>query len=88
MESKTWTIRIELVENGDDTRATAHLSTDDGREIRGDGLARRNPADTAVPQIGDELSSARALGELAHRLLEVAARDIEASTHTPAQLRS
>ncbi|MGH8868676.1 MAG: DUF1876 domain-containing protein [Actinomycetes bacterium] len=86
MEQKTWTVRIDLVEHGSDTRATAQLSTDDGREARGAGVARRNPSDPDVPQIGDELATARALGELAHHLLEMAARDIEASTSTPAQL--
>jgi hypothetical protein len=39
-----------------------------------------------VPAIGDELAAARALGDLARRLRESAAGDIERVTHKPAQL--
>lgn len=86
MQQKFWKVEVALVEEGNETRATAALTTDDGREVRGDGMARRNPADAEIPQIGDELATARALGELAHRLLETAARDIEQSTHQPTRL--
>jgi hypothetical protein len=86
MQRKTWTIEVTLTEGDHDTRATARLVTDDGREVAGDGIARRNPADQDVTQIGDELATARALGEMAHHLLETAARDIEASTQTSAHL--
>lgn len=86
MRQKSWNVTVSLTEEGNETRATATLTTDDGRELRGDGMARRNPADVEVPLIGDELATARALGELAHRLLETAARDIEQSTHQPTRL--
>jgi len=52
----------------------------------GTGLARRNPADKDVPEIGDELAVARALSELSHRLLHVAVEDIEDVTHQRAYL--
>ncbi|QYN20311.1 dsRBD fold-containing protein [Amycolatopsis sp. DSM 110486] len=42
--------------------------------------------DRDVPEIGDELAAARALSELAQRLLEVAAGDIEGVTHEPVRL--
>jgi hypothetical protein len=77
VDQKTWAVDISLVEEGDVTRATAVLRTDDGRDVRGDGLARRNPADIPSPQIGDELATARALSELTHKLLEMVAKDIE-----------
>ncbi|MGR6998219.1 DUF1876 domain-containing protein [Yinghuangia aomiensis] len=48
--------------------------------VRGWGHARKNPSDRDVPEIGDELAAARALSDLAHHLLEAAARDIEAMT--------
>lgn len=86
MKQKSWTVQVSLTEEGNETRATTTLTTDDGREVRGDGMARRNPADAEIPQIGDELATARALGELAHRLLEAAARDIERSTHQATHL--
>jgi len=41
-----------------------------------------------VPEIGDELAAARALSDLAHRLLDVTIADIEAITGTPAHLQS
>jgi hypothetical protein len=45
-----------------------------------------NPTDRDIPEIGDELAVARALSDLAHKLLEVTAEDIEQITATPAQL--
>jgi hypothetical protein len=77
VNEKTWTVDISLTEEGDVTRAVAILRTDDGREFRGDGVARRNPADIPSPQIGDELATARAMSELTHKLLETVAKDIE-----------
>lgn len=76
-QQKTWTVTVSLAEDGDLTRAAAVLRTDDNREFRGDGIARRNPADIPSPRIGDELATARAMSELTHRLLETVARDIE-----------
>jgi hypothetical protein len=55
--------------------------------MAGAGGARRNPVDPAVPKIGDELAAARALSDLSHRLLEVAAADIEQATQDQARLR-
>lgn len=77
MNQKTWAVDVNLTEEGDVTRAVAILRTNDGREFRGDGVARRNPADIPSPQIGDELATARALSELTHKLLETVAKHIE-----------
>ena len=52
--------------------------------LTGEGLARLHPVDRDVPSIGDELAAARALSELSHLLLDVAARDIEQSSGVPA----
>jgi hypothetical protein len=41
-----------------------------------------------LPEIGDELAVARALSDLAHRLLEAAAADIEEFTHKAVRLDS
>ncbi|QYC43439.1 hypothetical protein Nocox_29275 [Nonomuraea coxensis DSM 45129] len=88
MRAKEWTVRIELTEDGDDTAARAELVTDDGVEMEGQGRARRNPSDPAVPLIGDELAVSRALADLAERLALTTQRDIAASAETPAPGRS
>lgn len=86
MEGRHWTIDVHIDEHQNRTRATARLHGRDDTEFVGVGLARLNPADTNVPEIGDELATARALSDLAHRLLEATAADIEAVTHVPADL--
>jgi Domain of unknown function (DUF1876) len=87
MTTKTWMVQIRLDEETDTTAAEAVLDTDGKTDVRGRGRSRRNPADPAVPMIGDELAAARALSDLAHNLLEAAAHDIESSTHKPAELQ-
>jgi hypothetical protein len=79
MHAKRWTVTINIDEVDDDrTRAHAVLDTGGSSHITGEGFARRNPTDRPVPEIGDELAAGRALSDLAHRLLDVAAEDIEA----------
>ncbi|OQO94154.1 DUF1876 domain-containing protein [Saccharomonospora piscinae] len=82
----TWTMNIVIDEHDGQTRAEALLRHGDGTTRTGTGLARRNPRDTDVPEIGDELAVARALADLSHQLLESTATDIEAVTHRPAHL--
>jgi Domain of unknown function (DUF1876) len=86
MTTRTWTVQVKLDEIGDDTTADAVLGLDNKAEVRGHGRARRNPADQADVLIGDELAAARALSDLAHELLSLAATDIESRTHAPATL--
>ncbi|MGW8376877.1 DUF1876 domain-containing protein [Streptomyces sp. ODS28] len=74
--AKEWTVRIQVTEDGDDTWARAVLTTDNGTEVIGTGVARRNPVDRPVPEIGDELATSRALEHLSHRLHDVASSDI------------
>jgi hypothetical protein len=86
--TKRWTIVVDVDEHDGRTRAVARL--DRGGEsggLVGVGLARLNPADRDIPEIGDELATARALSELSHHLLDAAADDIEQITHEPAHLR-
>jgi hypothetical protein len=52
----------------------------------GSGLARRNPDDREVTQIGEEIAAARALADPAHQLLNYAAGQIEEITHERAHL--
>ena len=87
--TKHWRVDIFIDEHSDErkTRAEARLHNPDETGLKGEGVARRSPRDTEIPEIGDELAVARALSDLAHKLLEAAAGDIEQSTHRPAHLR-
>ena len=86
--TKSWTVQIDIGEHDGTTRATAHLRTGDRTSLTGTGTARLNPADPNVPEIGDELATARALSQLAHALLEAAADDISGVLHKPVDLPS
>ncbi|MET8764017.1 DUF1876 domain-containing protein [Lentzea sp. NPDC004782] len=84
--AKKWSVEIHIDEHESRTRAEARLHTADRTHLVGFGLARLNPADRDVPEIGDELAVSRALADLAHQLLDAAAGDIEGVTHASAQL--
>ena len=81
IHTQRWHVDIALAEDGDHTRAGAHLHTRDNTSLHSVGRARRSPHDPAVPEIGDELATARALADLAHQLLDAAGADISAITH-------
>jgi hypothetical protein len=86
MDVTTWTVQIDLDEHDGRTRAVARLRDRGPEELVGVGLARLNPVDRDVPEIGAELATARALSELSHRLLDVAATDIERQSGQEAHL--
>ncbi|WP_200958156.1 DUF1876 domain-containing protein [Nocardioides sp. Soil805] len=86
MQSKQWHIELYLVEDGTTTRADAVLRTSAGTEVRHSGVARRNPADRDVPEIGEELAACRALTGLAHDLLESTVSDVEGNVHARVRL--
>lgn len=79
---KHFTVEISVDEHEKRTRAKARLDWR-GKPLVGVGLAHRNPTDYNVSEIGDELATARALSDLGHQLLVVAASDIEAVTCQP-----
>ncbi|MBP2703920.1 DUF1876 domain-containing protein [Microbispora sp. RL4-1S] len=79
MEAKQWNVQIFISEEGDATSARAVLSTGNGGRLTGDGHAKRNPADRPVAEIGDELAVARALGDLADKLMATTSQDIAAA---------
>ncbi|MEE1759266.1 DUF1876 domain-containing protein [Streptomyces sp. SP17KL33] len=76
MEAKQWTVQVYISEEGDETHARAVLATRDTSRLTGRGVARRNPIDRPIPEIGDELAASRALEDLAIRLHDVASDDI------------
>lgn len=79
MDTKQWSVEIDIAEQGDDTHVRAILTTLNGTTIEGAGHARRNPVDRAVPEIGDELAAGRALLDLGHRLMQLATAEITAA---------
>ncbi len=84
---KQWTVTIDIDEHEGHTRAVARLHDRDSERLIGVGLARLDPADRDVPEIGDEIAVARALSDLSHRLLRTATEDVEQSTGMPARLQ-
>jgi hypothetical protein len=77
MTTKSWTVEIRIREDDQQTDAEARLSIDEVEGLLGHGTARRNPTDSNVPAVGDELAAARALSDLSHRLLETAVETLE-----------
>lgn len=84
---RTWDVKIHLFDADkvrfDDEITTAHavLTTSSGTTLEGYGRARRNPNDVDVPEIGEELAAARALRDLADRLLKATSDDIGQIEH-------
>ena len=84
--TKQWSITVDIDEQDDTTLAHVSLSTPAGHDVTGVGQAQRNPLDPSVPEIGDELAVARALRNLAERLLHTTENDIRGVTGEPAHL--
>lgn len=74
---KDWTVTVSIDESGGHTRAKARLRWRD-QEAVGVGLARLGPADRYYAQIGDELAVARALSDLARRMMAGTVQHIDA----------
>jgi Rv2632c-like len=81
----SWLVEIFIREQDRETHAEARLTKGAGG-LTGQGTARRNPEDQEATEIGEEIAAARALSDLAHKLLDTAAGDIEAITHQRARL--
>ncbi|NUP38016.1 MAG: DUF1876 domain-containing protein [Streptomyces sp.] len=71
-----WKVDLHLFEDEGTTKARVVLNTGTA-SLTGHGVAHRNPADTEVPELGDELAAGRALHDLARQLVDAAGRDIE-----------
>lgn len=80
--AKACHVDVLIEEHDERTRAKARLDWGDHRLV-GIGLARLDPADEPVAQIGDELAIARALTDLANQLFALTSADIQANTHQP-----
>ncbi|GHH83408.1 hypothetical protein GCM10018793_45420 [Streptomyces sulfonofaciens] len=78
-----WKVHLHLFEDEGTTKARAVVDTGT-TSVVGNGLARCNPGDRDVPEIGDELAAGRAMRDIAQQLLGTAQRDIE-SVNAPSQ---
>lgn len=77
--TKTWTLRMEVVEEDDDvTMVDAALDTGD-RTLTTRSSAHRNPHDPPMPSIGDEYAAGRALLDLGKQLLREGTTDAAAN---------
>lgn len=82
---QNWQVGISFTEDADRTRADAVLELASQR-FHGFGQAKRAPEDPRVPVIGQDLAAARALSDLAHKLLDTAAERIESFEGHPVKL--
>ncbi len=72
-----WHVELEFEEDGRHTRAVAMVRLPDGTEIRAHGHATRHNVDVDQPRVGEEIAGARALNEIAMRLLTKAHVEID-----------
>jgi hypothetical protein len=86
--TKKWSVDIYLYEDQAATSANAVLHSDVPAPLDVRGEARRSPADPDMPTVGDEVAAARALRQLADRLLEMASSDLSDAEGHPVSLSS
>lgn len=72
-----WHVELEFEEDAHRTRAAAMLRLPDGGEVRAHGYASRHPSDGNQARVGEEIAGARALNELAMKLLTKAHNEID-----------
>ena len=85
-QTRTLPMQVHIVERESDTTADVTITMESGQQLHGHGLSYRHPRDPDVPEIGDELATARALSELSHRLVEAAAESNSPREHRPVHL--
>ncbi len=81
-----WKVQVTVTREGAETTAHAVLAPGEPDRLGAVGRARRNPEDSEVEVIGDEVAVARALHHLADRLIDTAEEQIEDSTGRPARV--
>ncbi|WP_298460874.1 dsRBD fold-containing protein [uncultured Cellulomonas sp.] len=90
--SHTWHVTVHLFDaddvepHGTLTAAHATLTTSSGTSLEGYGRARRRPDDPEVREVGEELAAARALRDLADRLLRATSDDLSVLEHRHVRL--
>ncbi|CAL9661404.1 hypothetical protein SUDANB105_07028 [Streptomyces sp. enrichment culture] len=81
-----WKVRLHLFEDDQGTTEAEVVPDTGTMALTGHGTAQCHPADTNVPEIGDELAAGRAMNNLAQQVLNAAERDI-ADTGAPRATR-
>lgn len=84
----SWTVRVSLSQRDGQTWASASLPVDNhaashAPALQGRGHAWLPPGKRDVPQIGREVAAARALADLAQKLIDTATDHIDASADRP-----
>ena len=82
-----WSVELTIREQDRLTVADARLSMNNSTHVFGHGSARRNPSDPDVTEIGEQIAVARALSDLAHMLLGIAATELEDITQERTHLQ-
>ncbi|MEY9877977.1 hypothetical protein ABH931_007501 [Streptacidiphilus sp. MAP12-33] len=82
LHTKTWTVRVDLFEDGDVTSAHAVMDCG-GNHLQAHSASLRDPVDRPVPEIGDEFAAGRALIDLGYQLLRAGHADTKANTLLP-----
>lgn len=82
-----WSVELSIREEDRLTVADARMAVGNGAHMLGHGIARRNPGDPDATEIGEEIAVARALSDLAHMLLSMAATELEDIAHERTHLR-
>ena len=84
---REWQVRVSIFESGEETSASVVLLTEAPTHLTARGQSHRGTGDPFVSEIGDEVAVARALRNLADKLLETAAQDVEAVTGQHSHIR-
>lgn len=79
--SDHWPVKLSITETDGRTHAEARVVMPGGADLAGRGDARRNPADREITLVGEQIAAARALSDLAGKLMYAAATSIEGITH-------
>jgi hypothetical protein len=82
--TKTWTVRVDLFEDGDVTSAHAVMDCGDSR-LQAHSASLRDPVDRPVAEIGDEFAAGRALVDLGYQLLRAGQAGTRANTVLPGE---
>ncbi|MGG8408270.1 DUF1876 domain-containing protein [Streptomyces sp. 12297] len=72
-----WHVENEFTDEGHRTTAACLLRLSDGTELKGRGYALRHPSDPDQLRVGEEIAGARALMDLASKLLQKAHAEID-----------
>ncbi|GAA2516638.1 DUF1876 domain-containing protein [Streptomyces levis] len=75
--TQEWNVRLQVSEDDEGTTEAQAVLDTGTTALTGRGTAHCHPADTNVPEIGEELAAGRAMRDLAQRLLDAAEHDIE-----------